>query len=84
MVVIRCQRRGTKKTAKFRIVVTERAWAQSSRVLEVVGQYDPMRSPATFAIDESRLAYWVSSGAKVSEAVDKLLRRFKKLSVKTV
>ncbi len=73
MVTIRFQRRGTRKTAKFRIVATDRQRAQSSRVLEVLGHYDPLASPPLYAVDEARLSYWVSMGAQISEAVQKLL-----------
>ena len=83
MVVIRFQRRGTKKTPHFRIVATERSRAQSSCVLEVVGTYNPKTEPPAFALDESRLVYWLSSGAKVSESVQRVLKRFRKVSVKT-
>jgi len=83
MVVIRFQRRGTKKTPHHRIVATDRRRAQASRVLEVLGYYNPSVEPPRFSIDESRLAYWVSSGAQVSEAVQRLLRRFRKLSAQS-
>lgn len=82
MVVIRLQRKGTKKTPHHRIVATERTRSQSGRILEVLGSYDPSYDPAHFSIEESRLAYWLSSGAQVSEAVTKLVKRFKKASVK--
>lgn len=81
MVVIRFQRLGTKKTPHHRIVVTDRRRSQASRVLEVVGHYDPSTDPAQFSLDESRVAYWVSSGAQISEAVQRCLRRFRKVSV---
>lgn len=80
MVVVRLQRRGTKKTPHHRIVVTDRARAQGGRVLETLGHYDPSFDPPHFAMDESRLAFWVSSGAQVSAAVSKLVKRFKKLA----
>ena len=78
MVVIRFQRRGTKKTPHHRIVVTDRRKAQSSRVLEVVGTYDPSTTPPKFSIDESRVAHWCSSGAQVSESLARLLKRHRK------
>ncbi len=80
MVVIRLQRRGTKKTPHHRIVVTDRTRAQRGRVLETLGHYNPAYEPPHFALDESRLIHWVSSGAQVSEAVSKLVKRFKKVS----
>ena len=80
MVVIRFQRRGTKKTPHHRIVVTDRRQAQSSRVLEVVGHYYPAAEPPKFDVNETRLASWVSSGAQVSEAVQRTLGRFRKVT----
>ena len=81
MVVVRLQRLGTKKAPHHRIVVTERQRAQSSRVLEVVGYYDPSFEPPKFTIREERVQHWVSTGAQVSEALAKLIRRFSKRPV---
>ena len=73
MVVIRFQRRGTKKTPHHRIVVTDRHRAQSSSVLEILGWYDPSTHPVKFVVDESRLAQWVTKGAQVSQSLQHLL-----------
>ena len=81
MVVIRLQRRGTKKTPHHRIVATDRQRSQGGRVLETLGYYDPSYEPPKFSLDESRLGFWVSSGAQVSDAVAGLVKRFKKASV---
>ena len=78
MVVIRLQRRGTKKTPHHRIVAADRRHAQRGRVLETLGYYDPSYDPPKFSLDESRLGYWVSTGAQLSEAVAALVKRFKK------
>ena len=84
MVVIRLQRRGTKKTPHHRIVATERQRSQGGRALETLGYYDPSYEPPKFSLDESRLGFWVSSGAQVSPAVASLVKRFKKLSPASV
>ena len=81
MVVIRLQRRGTKKAPHHRIVVMDRATAQRGRALEILGYYDPSYNPPKFALDESRVAFWTSSGAQVSEAVARLVKKFKKVPV---
>ena len=81
MVVVRLQRRGTKKAPHHRIVVTDRTRSQRGRVLETIGFYDPSFEPPKFSIDESRLVFWVSSGAQVSEAVNALVKRFRKVSL---
>ena len=84
MVVIRLQRRGTKKAPHHRIVVTDRSRSQGGRVLETLGYYDPSYEPPRFELDESRLVFWVSSGAQVSLAVSRLVKRFKHASVASV
>ncbi len=78
MVVIRLQRRGTKKMPHHRIVVMDRARAQGGRALETLGHYDPSFEPPKFALKETRLAFWLSSGAQVSPAVARLVKRYKK------
>ena len=83
MVVIRLQRRGTKKAPHHRIVVTDRLRAQRGRILETIGYYDPSYEPPRFSLDESRLVHWTSSGAQVSEALARLVKRFKKASLAT-
>ena len=80
MVVVRLQRRGTKKKPHHRIVATERTRSQRGRILETLGYYDPSYKEPLFSLNESRLAHWVSSGAQVSEATSKLIKRFRKLS----
>jgi small subunit ribosomal protein S16 len=81
MVVIRLQRRGTKKTPHHRIVATDRTRSQGGRVLETLGYYNPSYDPPSFSLDESRLTFWVSSGAQMSPAVDLLVKRYKKTLV---
>ncbi|MBI4343379.1 MAG: 30S ribosomal protein S16 [Candidatus Omnitrophica bacterium] len=76
MVVIRLQRRGTKKTPHHRIVVADRRHAQRGRVLEILGHYDPSREPPLFSLNEPRLVFWTSSGAQVSDAVAHLVKRY--------
>jgi len=83
MVVVRFQRRGTKKMPHHRIVVTDRSRAQASRVLEVLGVYDPSKEPPAFHVDDARLTHWVSLGAKVSEALARQLRKHRGIEVPT-
>lgn len=81
MVVIRLERRGTKKTPHHRIVATERSYAQGGRILETIGYYNPAYDPPSFSLDESRLVFWISSGAQISPAVRSLVKKFKKGSI---
>lgn len=83
MVVIRLQRRGTKKHPHHRIVVTERTRAQGGRILETIGYYDPSSEPARFNLDEVRMSFWLSSGATPSVAVSHLVKRLCKAAAAT-
>ncbi len=78
MVVIRFQRRGTKKVFHHRIVAAEKDRAQSGRVLEILGHYDPSKKPASFVLNEERLSHWVSNGAQVSLAVSRMAKNVKR------
>ena len=78
MVVVRLERRGTKKRPHHRIVATERTRSQGGRVLETIGYYDPSYKDPLFSLNEERLSFWIASGAQVSEATSKLIKRFKK------
>ncbi len=83
MVVIRMQRRGTKKTPHHRIVVIQRARKQGGRVLENLGCYDPSCEPPKFSVDASRVRFWVSQGAQLSETVAQLVKRHPESQAKT-
>ena len=78
MVIIRLQRRGTKKTPDHRIVVADKAHSQAGRVLEILGHYNPAYDPPRLLLNESRLTYWTSTGAQVSPAVSSLVKRLKR------
>jgi small subunit ribosomal protein S16 len=83
MVTIRLQRRGTRKTPHHRLVVMDGRQAQGSRVLEVLGYYNPSTNPPACSVNESRLVHWLSSGARVTEAVQHLLKTLKNIAVKS-
>ena len=78
MVIIRLQRRGSKKTPDHRIVVADKAHSQAGRVLETLGHYNPAYEPPKLTLNQSRLSYWVSTGAQISPAVSSLVKRIKK------
>ena len=72
MTVIRLARFGRKKRPFYRIVVTDSRKRRDSGWIEVIGYYNPLTEPSTAKIDEERLNYWLSVGAKMSERVKKI------------
>jgi small subunit ribosomal protein S16 len=74
MVTIRLSRKGTKKRPFYRLVVADARYPRSGRFLESIGTFDPSKDGA-FVVNDDRLTYWTSKGARPSETVERLLKR---------
>ncbi len=70
--VVRLTRMGRKKKPFYRIVVTDSRKRRDSGWIESIGYYNPLKEPEIVKVDEERLAYWKSVGAKVSKRVDRI------------
>ncbi|MFN7135671.1 MAG: 30S ribosomal protein S16 [Myxococcales bacterium] len=76
-VKIRLARAGAKKAPYYHVVATDARNPRDGKFLEAIGMYDPTKSPAKFEVEQSRLEYWLKSGAQPTETVEQLLKRFK-------
>ncbi|HEY7515658.1 MAG TPA: 30S ribosomal protein S16 [Vicinamibacteria bacterium] len=75
MLSIRLRRTGSTKRPYYRVVVADsRAW-RDGRFVEVLGHYDPRRSPAVVKIDAERAKHWIAKGARASDTVKSLLKK---------
>jgi len=74
-VRIRLTRMGRKKKPFYRIVVANSEAPRDGKFLEVVGTYDPMKSPAEIKIKQDRVQAWLERGAQPSDTVKSLLGR---------
>ena len=82
MLSIRLRRTGSTKRPYYRVVVADsRAW-RDGRFVEVLGHYDPRRSPAVVKIDAERAQYWIGKGARPSDTVRSMLKKGKKAETK--
>lgn len=72
-VKIKFQRRGRTKKPIYRIVVQDSKTARDSKVIEVLGQYNPLTEPTFFEISEEKVQKWISNGAQPTESVERLL-----------
>jgi small subunit ribosomal protein S16 len=77
VVTIRLARIGKKKRPFYRIVVTEKTRPRNGRFVEIVGTYDPLKSPAEVKFKEERIKYWLGCGAQPSDTVRNFLRNQK-------
>jgi small subunit ribosomal protein S16 len=66
---------GRKKKPFYRIVVANSEAPRDGKFLEVVGTYDPMKSPAEIKIKQDRVQVWLERGAQPSDTVKSLLGR---------
>jgi len=73
MLMIRLARFGAKKKPFYRVVVIEKERARNGRNLEVLGQYNPVASPAHVVLKHDRLEYWTKNGAQMSDTVKRLV-----------
>lgn len=55
------------------MVVQDESAARDGRVIEVLGQYDPLKEPALFEVDKEKTQAWLSKGAEPTEKVRILL-----------
>lgn len=77
MVTIRLARGGAKKRPFYHIVVTDNRNRRDGRYIERVGYFNPVASGQEIKLkmDQERISYWLSNGAKASERVAKLIEQ---------
>lgn len=76
MVTIRLSRGGAKKRPFYHLTVTDSRRARDGRYIERVGFFNPVArgQEERLRVDQERISYWVSHGAKLSDRVAKLVK----------
>jgi small subunit ribosomal protein S16 len=74
-IKIRLTRHGRKKKPFYRVVAANSEAARDGKFLEILGTYDPLKDPAEFKVDSSKVDKWLSLGAKPSNTVRSLLKK---------
>ena len=72
-VKIRLKRMGSKKKPFYRIVVADSRSPRDGRIIEKVGTYNPVVTPAEVTVDEELALKWLQQGAQPSDTVRNLL-----------
>jgi len=70
---IKLQKIGAKNQPCFRVVVQDESSSTVGRVVEILGQYHPLREPTAFEVDREKTLEWIKKGAKPTEKVRILL-----------
>ena len=74
-VKIRMKRMGSKRNPFYRLVVADSRAPRDGRIIEQVGTYNPISTPAEVKIDEELVMKWLKDGAKPSDTVKNLLSK---------
>ena len=72
-VKIRLRRTGAKKQPSYRVIVADSDSPRDGRFIEIIGHYNPRRTPAELTIEEEKVKRWLGNGAQPSDAVARLL-----------
>ncbi len=77
-VRLRMKRIGRKHRPFFRICATDSRAPRDGKVIEEIGYYDPMvrETDARTVLNKSRIDYWLSVGAKPSDRVGILIKKY--------
>ncbi|MCU0463323.1 MAG: 30S ribosomal protein S16 [Anaerolineae bacterium] len=75
MLRIRFQRVGAKRQASYRLVVMDQRAKRSGGIVENIGFHNPRTRPSTDEVNFERALYWLSVGAKPTEAAESVLKR---------
>lgn len=69
MLAIKLVRYGKKNLPSFRVAVTN-----GKKIVEFLGSYYPHPQSPHFVVSKERLEHWLKSGAKISPAVENLIK----------
>jgi len=73
MLKIRLRRMGARNRPFYRVVVSDSRRVPKAPAIDEIGFWDPSRQPAVLEVDRTRIDYWVSRGAGLSDSVRKLV-----------
>src|SRR6476469_4426494 len=75
---MRMKQLGRKHRPYFRIVAIDSRQPRDGRIIEELGSYDPMvkNTDERVKLKPDRVKYWISVGAKPSEKLEVLLRKY--------
>jgi small subunit ribosomal protein S16 len=78
MVTIRLARGGANKRPFYHIVVADRRRALNGNSIERIGFFNPLATAKEekVRLDKERMQYWISKGAKPTERVADLVKRY--------
>lgn len=77
-VSIRLKKMGKKDQPFYRVVVADTLAKREGKYIENLGWYDPMVEGDNFKLDQERVEYWLSKGARISNTAKSILAKNRK------
>ena len=74
-VKMRLKRMGAKKAPFYRVVVADSRSPRDGKIIELIGTYNPLVTPAEVKINEELALNWLNKGAIPTDTVKNLLSR---------
>ena len=75
MVKLRLTRIGARGKPFYRIIAADSRAPRDGAFIEILGHYNPLTNPETYDINKEKVAKYISSGAKPTETVERLLAK---------
>ena len=72
-VKIRLTRLGDKKSPFYRVVVSDSRVARDGAYIDLIGTYDPLKTPAEIKLDADKAKSWLAKGAQPTDTAKSLL-----------
>lgn len=72
MVKIRLSQTGSTNRKTYRLIAIDESKRRDGRALEILGFYNPLVKPPQVNIKRDRVEYWLSVGAQLTGAAEKL------------
>ena len=74
-VKMRLKRMGAKKAPFYRVVVADSRSPRDGKIVELIGTYNPLVTPAEVKIDEEKALKWLKDGAIPTDTVRDLFSK---------
>ena len=69
MLTIRLSRVGKKKSPIYRVVVMPKHNDPWAKTTEILGHYNPLKTPKELVVQAERVKHWIEKGAELSDTV---------------
>lgn len=74
-VTLRLARFGRTHSPHYRVVASEKGTKRDGRFIERLGNYFPLKDPASIVLKEDRVRYWLSVGAQTTPLVRSIIKK---------